>query len=142
MDEISLKTIEKLAKVSYENGIADSQFFIRSIGSSQSLTVKFETLPERLASLAHMIFPREMQNWFEECQVFAENDKYIFEGIHALGDNFSLFIKELLKLYSVDTKYELCDEYYAVQIEKIKRKNQEMDEQRKYTLKFVFGLRE
>ncbi|MHA1746635.1 MAG: hypothetical protein ACTSWW_11590, partial [Promethearchaeota archaeon] len=132
---------EKLAKVSYENGIADSEYFIRSLGSSQSLTVKFATFPDRLTSLARIIFPKEMQNWFEKCQVVVENDMYIFEGVHALGPNFSLFIKELLTFYSVDTKYELCDEYYGEQIEKIKRKDQKMDERSKYTVKFIFRLR-
>ena len=140
LEDVSHDKVENLAQLSYENGIADSQFFVQGFEKTK-ITVKFGTFPERLDSLVHMIFPKDMQNWFEECRVFVENDTYIFEGVHALGPNFSLFIIELLKHYSANTKYELHDEYYGEQIEKIKRKNREMDEQRKYSVKFVFGLR-
>ncbi|MHA1674176.1 MAG: hypothetical protein ACTSYI_11180 [Promethearchaeota archaeon] len=141
IDNATLENIENLAKLSYENGMADSQYLNQGNIGSQSINSKFDTFYDRLASLADIIFPKEMQNWFEECHVLVENSNYLFEGVHALGANFSLFIKELLRLYSIDTKYELQNEYYGELIEKTKNKNQEMTEQRKYTVKFVFGLR-
>ena len=142
MDNASTENIENLAKISYENGMADSQYLTE--GNTENRLVKFEfsNFYQRLESLTKWIFPHEMQNWFEESQMFVENEHYIFKGIHTLGQNFSLFIKKLLKLYSDGSKYELINEYYGELIEKTKKKNQEMDEQRKYTIKFVFGLRE
>jgi hypothetical protein len=142
IDNVSPENIENLAETSYENGMADLQFINEGFTGNQSMQWIFNTFYDRLTALSQYVFPKEMQNWFEECQVLVENDNYMFKGIHNLGQNFSLFIKEILKLYSADTKYELCEEYYGELIEKTKRKKQKMDEQRKYTVKFVFGLRE
>ena len=142
IDNASPENIENLAKISYENGMADSQYLTNDKSEKKLLNFEFANFYQLLEVLTKWIFPKEMQNWFEESKVIAENNQYVFKGVHALGQNFSLFIKELLKLYSIDSKYELHNEYYGELIEKTKRKNQEMDEKRKYTLKFVFGLRE
>ena len=142
IDNVSPDIIENLAKISYENGMADSQYLAQGNTENQIVKYEFDTFYQRLEALTKWVFPKEMQNWFEESQVFVENDHYIFQGVHSLGQNFSLFIKELLFLYSVDSKYELYNEYYGELIEKSKKKNQELEEQRKYTMKFIFGLRE
>ena len=142
IDNVSPDIIENLAKISYENGMADSQYLARGNTENQIVKYEFDTFYQRLEALTKWVFPKDMQNWFEESQVFVENDHYIFQGVHSLGQNFSLFIKELLFLYSVDSKYELYNEYYGELIEKSKKKNQELEEQRKFTMKFLFGLRE
>ena len=142
IDSVSPEIIENLAKISYDNGMADSQYLSKGNKENKLVPFEFDTFYQRLESLSKWVFQKEMQNWFEETQVFVENDQYIFKGVHALSQNFSFFIKELLKLYSDDSKYELTNEYYGELIEKTKKKNQEMNEQRKYTIKLVFGLRD
>lgn len=143
IDNVSSETIENLAKISYENGMADVKFITQNVADNQiSTQFKFGTFYERLISLSQVIFSKEMQNWFDECDVSEENNNYVFKGTHYLGQNFSFFIKELLKLYSGSTKYELKNEYYGELIEKTKLKNQKMYEQRKFSVKFMFGLRD
>ena len=141
LDNASPDLIRQVAYTSYQNGIADFQYFIKGFGGSLPSEMQFTTFKERLIALNRFIFSKDMQNWFEENNWFQRGSTLVMQGTHNLGPNFSLFIKYLLKFYSEDTNYELLKETFGENIRKSKNKGQDEVLTRKFKIVLVFELR-
>ena len=112
------ETIIEVAKQSFLNGKRDYRFFKElTTGKDPTLSPNFSK-EEYTTSMIENVFSKNGQNWFEKIKYSHINNHITFSGKHDMGENFSLFIKELLSLYMGETNYEIKN----IQTRKIKNK--------------------
>ena len=101
------KTIKEIAKQSFLNGTRDYKFFKKlTTGLDPTESPDFPK-EEYTTSMIENVFSKNGQNWFEKVNYSHNGSRISFSGKHDMGENFSLFIKELLSLYMEEINFEI-----------------------------------
>ena len=154
--------IEKIAEISFQNGIADAKFFSQYISEDEipegldveawtydtdldltkfDLEKRKKLAESQLNSLISVVLAPHGQNWLDSIEYFKKGQNFVVQGKHQLGTNFSLFIKFLLQKYLMRFGYEVIREDFAEIKTKSIIKNQTDIEQLIYSLTLVFSLK-
>jgi hypothetical protein len=112
------KTIKEVAKQSYLNGTRDYRFFKKlTTEVDPTLSPDFNR-EEYTTSMIENVLTKNGQNWFEKTKYSHDDNRISFSGMHDMGENFSIFIKELLILYMNEINFEI----HNTQTRKIKNR--------------------
>ncbi|UYP46249.1 hypothetical protein NEF87_002534 [Candidatus Lokiarchaeum ossiferum] len=121
MDLASDDVLREMAQISYDNGVSDTkniqQELLRS-GLKYEHTFKDEV--EQVIHVLDFVLKPQGQNWFYNASYQLKNDQFFIKGEHALGKNFSIFIKYLLQNYLKEANMELIQEDYS-EIQRIQK---------------------
>jgi len=161
LDSVNESEIEKIAEISFQNGISDLRFVGRKISNddiSFTKNIDFEAFTEtgveasefddekrhsyvdsQLLSLVSYVFAPDGQNWFISSKYFWRGVNVVFQGKHRLGNNFSLFIKFLLEKYLGRFNYEILREDFEEIKSLSKIKNENNVEQTTYSITLIFS---
>ncbi len=124
LDNADEDLIEKVAQISYDNGMADSELLkktLNTVGNEEKSpdiryplikSLSFDDLEDRVQMLIQGVFSPDAQNWFESIK-YGWNDKIlIVGGRHNMGKNFSVFFKFLMIKYMDFHDYKLKKDDY------------------------------
>ncbi len=138
--KLSEEDLTSIAKMSYENGRADMEYFEKH----QQLVKSNEprTLGSVVESLIQYALAPSGHKWFDSIKYRIIDEKVVIEGDHKMGKRFSMFIKLLISLHAQDFDYMLTNEEYS-EIKSISTKPDGTSHvNRRYHLQFIFGPHE
>ena len=134
LDNANEKLIEKIAEISFNNGISDTNFLQKTLLTIKDIKKEVSAKPllksilelnleERIKGLIEGVFSPGAQNWFESIKSGWNGNILILGGKHNLGHNFSLFFKHLMIKYMEVYEYKFQNENYRETKSKTEGKN-------------------
>lgn len=105
--------IRTLVEISIGNGTTDMKklenYHPKTIFENQEKT----EVNYQIETLVKYVFSEDGENWFDQIDYEFQEKSLVLTGTHELGNNFSLYIRDLLCAYTKIHGYILVEEVYT-----------------------------